>query len=160
MPTVLTLRADDWSLWRDLRLQALQEAPDAFSSTLADWQGAGDSEPRWRGRLTDVALNLVALVDDHPSGMVSATSPDEHGHVELLSMWVAPSARGRGVGDALISEVVAWASDQRATHLVLKVVVGNAPAMALYRRNGFVEHGWGDVFPDGRREQALIRELR
>ena len=159
MLAIRTLCVDDWSLWRDLRLQALQEAADAFSSTLADWQGAGDSEQKWRDRLANVALNLVAVVDGHPGGMISATRPDKQGQVEILSMWIAPWTRGRRVGDAFISEVLRWASDQQATHLILKVVVGNEPAIALYRRNGFAENGWGDVLPDGRREQVMTREL-
>lgn len=160
MLSIRTLCVEDWALWRDLRLQALEEAPYAFSSTLADWQGAGDSEPRWRDRLTGVALNLIAFVDGQPGGMASATTPDDQRQVEILSMWVAPWARGRQAGNALISEAARWAIEQQATHLVLKVVVGNGPATALYLRNGFSENGWGDVFPDGRRELAMSRPLR
>ena len=52
------LDPDDWQLWRELRLAALAEAPDAFGSTLAEWSGAGDTEQRWRTRLHGVALNL------------------------------------------------------------------------------------------------------
>jgi hypothetical protein len=36
---ILQLGPDDWMLWRTLRLQALGEAPDAFSSKQANWQG-------------------------------------------------------------------------------------------------------------------------
>jgi len=54
----IVLDPDDWQLWRELRLAALAEAPDAFGSTLAEWSGAGDTEQRWRTRLHGVALNL------------------------------------------------------------------------------------------------------
>jgi hypothetical protein len=47
-----TLESDDWRLWRELRLGALAEAPHAFGSTLAEWQGPGDREERWRSRLS------------------------------------------------------------------------------------------------------------
>lgn len=50
----------DWRVWRQLRLKALEEAPYAFGSTLADWQGQGDTESRWRERLADVPLNVIA----------------------------------------------------------------------------------------------------
>ena len=62
--------ADDWRVWRGLRLNALSEAPQAFSSKLADWQGDGDTEGRWRSRLQMVAFNVVAERDRTPVGMV------------------------------------------------------------------------------------------
>lgn len=46
------LTPDDWPIWRELRLAALAEAPQAFGSRLADWQGEGDREERWRDRLS------------------------------------------------------------------------------------------------------------
>jgi ribosomal protein S18 acetylase RimI-like enzyme len=53
-------------------------------------------------------------------------------------MWVDPAARGAGVGDALIQQVVEWASSADGTALVLSVREQNAHALALYRRAGFV----------------------
>ncbi len=53
MITLQTLGSDDWQLWRELRLQALREAPHAFSATIEYWAGEGDVEERWRERLTD-----------------------------------------------------------------------------------------------------------
>lgn len=57
MPGMLQLRVlapEDWRLWRGLRLEALREAPYAFGSKLADWQGDGDTQERWRDRLATV----------------------------------------------------------------------------------------------------------
>lgn len=65
---------DEWQIWRELRLSALAEAPAAFSSTLAQWTGTGDTEQRWRTRLHDVALNLVLMCDGEPAGMVRGSS--------------------------------------------------------------------------------------
>src|SRR5579871_2075459 len=102
------LSPEDWRLFRALRLEALREAPYAFSTALAGWQGEGDAESRWRARLTDVPLNLVARYEGTPAGMASATAPT-NGTSELISMWVAPHARGKGVASALIDAVVSWA---------------------------------------------------
>jgi ribosomal protein S18 acetylase RimI-like enzyme len=130
------LSADDWAAWRELRLASLGDAPGAFGATLADW--AHEGEQRWRQRLTDVPFNVLADLDGKPAGMVSGTAPDGGGEVELISMWVAPFARGRGVGDALVAAVVRWAEDRHARHVGLQVFDHNKHAMNLYRRNGFV----------------------
>ena len=153
------LGVEDWASWRALRLAALAEAPYAFSSKLADWQGAGDTEERWRNRLTGVPFNVVAELDSQPAGMVGSTLPDVGATVELLSMWVAPFARGRGVGDALVGAVVGWAEDHHAMAIVLRVIQGNQAATVLYRRHGFNETGRVERNPDGSSEVEMLRTL-
>ncbi len=133
--------ADEWRVWREVRLQALREAPYAFCTKFEDWQGEGDTEQRWRRRLADVPFNLVAELDGKPAGMVSATHLGEDGEVELISMWVAPFARGRRVGDALISAVIQWARERRASRVALSVMENNERAVSLYRRHQFVDDG-------------------
>lgn len=143
-----------WQRWRALRRAALAEAPDAFASTLAEWSKEGDTEDRWRRRLEAVPLNLAARMAGRDVGMVSATAPED-GEVELISLWVAPEARGRGLAGELVGAVVAWAREVGATRLVLGVREHNAPAIALYRRHGFVD----DDGP-GRRSSACELWMR
>ncbi|HSE07058.1 MAG TPA: GNAT family N-acetyltransferase [Nocardioidaceae bacterium] len=153
---------DDWRVWRTLRLAALAEAPYAFGSTLADWQGAGDLETRWRSRLGICGShNVVATLCGEPVGMASGVPSDDAGAVELISMWVSPAGRGQGVGDALLREVERWARTTGAGRLQLAVTDGNDPAAAMYLRNGFVFTGaLGDVMPDGmRRERVMAKAL-
>jgi ribosomal protein S18 acetylase RimI-like enzyme len=136
------LSVEDWQIWRQIRLQALAEAPYAFSTDLADWQGAGDTEERWRSRLSSVPLNLVAYLGNIPAGMASGTAPYDNA-VELISMWVAPFARGHGLADGLISAVVAWAARQGVRRVSLVVYRNNARAIALYQKHGFRDDGIG-----------------
>ena len=139
---MVLLGCDDWRLWRDLRLAALAEAPAAFGSTLADWSGPGDTEERWHARLAGVALNIVCTWNGEPAGMVSATTPGGDGAIELISMWVAPFARGHGVGDAAVRRVLAWAQIELGrSPVVLSVTANNDPAIRLYQRHGFVDVG-------------------
>lgn len=121
-------------------MEALREAPYAFGLKLSDWQGSGDTEARWRERFATVPLNVIALLDDKPAGMVGALGADGN-TVELISMWVAPFARGHGVGDALIQAIVSWAEKQHAGRLVLSVRNDNGRAIALYARRGFIDAG-------------------
>lgn len=131
------LHADGGELWRQLRLRALADAPDAFADTAAEWHPRGDAERRWRSRLDDVPFNVVAVRDGAPVGQVSATVLDEHGRSELTSMWVDPAARGCGVGEALVAAVVDWARRTGGSAVVLSVQRSNAPAVRLYARCGF-----------------------
>jgi len=128
---------EDWRLWREVRLRALAEAPNAFCSSLSDWQGSGDTEQRWRERLGDVALNVVAVKDDRGVGQVSGTRTDDEDEVELISMWVAPDVRGTGIGDSLVEEVVRWAHRMGVRAVRLAVMKANPEAIALYRRHDF-----------------------
>jgi ribosomal protein S18 acetylase RimI-like enzyme len=175
------LTAEDWRLWRELRLEALAEAPYAFCSTLASWQGAGDTEARWRRRLSDAPLNLVAWYDEEPAGMASGTAPEtETGAAagaaagtpseaevdlglcpELISMWVAPFARGTGVADALITAVSDWAvAEYTAPAVTLSVREGNTRAIGLYQRHGFVDIGRSeDGEPGEPPERRMVRLL-
>ncbi len=137
------LSPDDWRQWRELRFEALREAPYAYGSTLADWQGEYDTEVRWRRRLSDVPFNVMARFDGKPAGIVSATAPAD-ASVELISLWVAPFARGRGVGDILVNTALQWCRSLDVREVRLAVVPTNANAIALYRRHGFVDSGFVD----------------
>ncbi len=139
MNRLRVLVVDDWPVWRELRLAALADAPHAFGSALADWQGDDDTQRRWRARLETVAVNIVAELDGQPAGMISGdrTGSDT---VELISLWVAPAARGRGVGDLLVAAVVEWAERAEragADRAVLRVYESNHHAVLLYQRSGF-----------------------
>jgi RimJ/RimL family protein N-acetyltransferase len=132
------IAVSDWPLFRELRLAALADAPEAFGTKLADWQGAGDSPDRWMQRLRAVPANFIAQLDGAAVGLASATL-DADGSAELISFWVAPGARGAGVSDALIGAVVAWAAAEDRHPLTLQVKIDNEHARAAYRRCGFRE---------------------
>jgi ribosomal protein S18 acetylase RimI-like enzyme len=158
MISIRTLSERDWTEWREMRLAALAEAPSAFASTVAEWTGAGDIEERWRNRLRTVPLNLLAYLDGQPVGMAGATAPASD-RVELISMWVTPAARGRGVGDALVDAVISWAREHDVARVALDVREANHSAVALYQRNAFIDVGWASEPTDSFPERRLVREL-
>ncbi len=160
MIEIETLTPADWQVWRELRLAALAEAPAAFGSQLADWQDA--VEERWRDRLAiPGSVNFVALLEGKPAGMASGV-PGEGGMPELISMWVSPAGRGKGIGDRLVQAVAQWARSQGAAALRLEVAEDNEQAAALYRRNGFTDTGQhAGPMPDGiRMEKVMVKQLR
>ncbi len=154
-PEIRTLCADDWEVWREVRLRSLADAPEAFGSKLADWQGANDREDRWRLRLENVEFNAVAVERDTVVGTVGGLRRGDD-EVELISMWVAPEARGSGVGDDLVRAVVDWAESESVERAVLMVRRGNRHAVTLYERAGFVLVGPN---PDDPAEDTMERVL-
>lgn len=158
--SVRVLSPADWPAWRDVGIAALTEAPHAFKSRLADWERGGAD--RWRARLElPGSHNVVAELDGQTVGVASGV-PAGDGISELRSVWVSLVARGRGVADRLVANVANWATRSGATTLKLAVLPGNEPAVAMYRRNGFVPSDeLGELLPDGvSREQVMVKALR
>ncbi len=116
----------------------------AFGSVLAMPGGFGGVAGTDAGRPDALALARVAA--------------DE---AELLTVGVLPAARGRGLAARLLEELAAEAAGLGAARLFLEVSVGNAPALALYRRLGFGEVGRRrQYYPDGSSALVLMRPLR
>lgn len=142
MISVREVTAEEWPLWRDVRLAALADAPDAFAARLDDWARGG--ERIWRERLTlPGAYNIVAEQDGHAVGVARGV-PGEDGVAWIHSVWVAPGVRGLGVGAQLLSRVEEWARGRGSATLRLQVFEYNERAIAAYRRQGFVRTGAAD----------------
>ncbi|MGE0786760.1 MAG: GNAT family N-acetyltransferase [Sandaracinaceae bacterium] len=77
-----------------------------------------------------------------PSGPVGyALLSVIHDEAELQDIGVAPDARGRGVGRALLLRVLVRAEERGASRVLLEVARGNAAALALYTSVGFTLDG-------------------
>jgi len=132
--TVRRATADDWELVRDVRLAALQEAPHAFGSTYA--RERDFDEATWRGRLSNPdGPTFLAFKGDTAVGIDGVHT--EGGDRILVAMWVAPSARRTGVGEALTNAVCDWVRAQGDSRVYLGVAEDNEPARRLYERLGF-----------------------
>jgi GNAT superfamily N-acetyltransferase len=142
---VREVSADEWEMLRDVRLAALKEAPYAFGSTYA--REAPFTEEQWRGRLSSRTVTFFADVaeDTGPAGLAGVYV--ENSVADLVSMWVRPSARGRGVGAALIGAAADWAKARDHDTLYLWVTESNATARRLYERCGFTPTGERQPLP-------------
>jgi GNAT superfamily N-acetyltransferase len=135
MVLVRATALDDWQAMRDIRLQALRDAPDAFGSTHAREVAFAPAEWHRRAARDGSFLAFIPGLTE-PAGLAGGYE-EEPGVTELVSMFVRPQARGHGVGEALIDAVAAWAKDQGATSVHLWVTDTNKPAIRLYERCGF-----------------------
>jgi GNAT superfamily N-acetyltransferase len=149
----------DWQALRDIRLEALREAPTAFGST--HQQEAARDEAHWHDRISRGGTFLAYIPEAaEPAGLVGGYLEDP-ATAELVSMYVRPRARGRGVGEALVVAVIDWARDKNAAHVHLWVTETNAHARALYGRLGFTLTGERQPLPSDPRigEVAMSRPL-
>ena len=119
------------------------------------------ASPRVGEKLSEVGVNFIALLDGNPAGMASGVS-GEDATPELISMWVSPAGRGKGIGDVLVQAVTRWAWLHGAAVLRLAAAEDNEQATALYRRNGFASTGeLPGPLPDGiRMEKVMLKQLR
>jgi ribosomal protein S18 acetylase RimI-like enzyme len=145
MQTVRPFQPDEWRLYRELRLEALRDAPNAFGSTLARERAFPEQE--WITRLAAGATSpldrpLVAEDSGRAIGLAWVRiDANDLSTATLYQVWVHPEFRRRGIGQRLLACAMAWAGQAGATTMVLSVACGPDSAIEFYRRVGFADAG-------------------
>jgi GNAT superfamily N-acetyltransferase len=113
IPSVRAFRPHEWRVYRDLRLRALADSPDAFGGTLAEGIDRPDTE--WSNRLASGAdtrwnFPVVAELAGEAIGLAwGRIEPSEPEAAHLYQMWVDPRFRRLGAGQMLLRAVIDWA---------------------------------------------------
>jgi RimJ/RimL family protein N-acetyltransferase len=119
---------------------------DAYSDQLSP------PESRHRADLSALTQSNVLFAvarseDGHAIGCAAVVLLSDYG--ELKRMYVAPSARGQGVGGAILKFLEAGASSRGCKRLMLETGNNHHLAHRTYRANGFRERGpFGAYRPD------------
>ena len=140
------LNADDAPAYRVLRTEALRTEPFAFGSDYesyikkTDEQVAAQVVP-----IEDRVFTLGAFVDGELIGSATLWRTESirfrHG-ADLTAMYVSDSARGKGVGKALVAALIERARTLNGLEKIsLSVSTCQQSACRLYRSMGFVT--WG-----------------
>jgi GNAT superfamily N-acetyltransferase len=107
---------------------------------------------RYRGsELPPVAVEVLTSAEDAVFASVRLAPPPAplaavargvltDGWLGVTAVTVAEEHRRRGLATAVMDSLQGWAAERGAHSVYLQVVAGNAPARALYRRAGFIEH--------------------
>jgi ribosomal protein S18 acetylase RimI-like enzyme len=98
----------------------LDEAAFRFMTTVSD---------------DDLDASRVVLVDGEPAGICKLAIRDDRGWIGGLG--VAVAHRGKGLGEALMREVIEIARTRGLRELWLEVLTPNVPAIRLYEKLGF-----------------------
>ena len=116
----------------------MRDAPEAFSATLEATLARTDED--WEKSLYE-RVQFVAHAGAELVGTAGGVIGADDGAAELVSMWVAPRWRGRGVGAQLIEAVTHWAVSEGFKEIQLWVVEGNVVAEKAYAKAGFERTG-------------------
>jgi len=140
------LTAGDAGAFREIRLRALREEPTAFTSSYEEFSQRPLDKIAARLR-SDPAeeFMLGAFEADRLVGIVGyyrdgAQKQRHRGNI--ISMYVTPEARGRGVGKALLLTAIERVREiPGVDQLLLGVMVTQHAAQQLYAAVGFVVFG-------------------
>ncbi|MBI1200758.1 MAG: ribosomal-protein-alanine N-acetyltransferase [Phenylobacterium sp.] len=109
--------------------------------------------------LSGPGVYAFLVAGDDPMGFVLCRAAA--GEAEVLTVGVAPWARRRGIGAALMTAAVAAARTAGAQAMFLEVDADNAAALALYESLGFERAGLRKAYYDrglaGRADAVVMR---
>lgn len=157
------LEADDWALFRDIRLFALKTEPGKFSSNYA--LESAFPEQEWRGRLSSPARAFFGLFDQGQiagiTGIARVDQDMESPEVVLIASFLRPEYRRQGLSRMFYEARLDWAAEQPGVKSVL--VSHRESNRASERANqafGFVMTGKEMMeWPDGVKENQVLYKL-
>jgi ribosomal protein S18 acetylase RimI-like enzyme len=131
--------------FRELRLGALQDSPNAFS---ADYQkNLSQPSQYWEDRLRmeeDEATIFFAEHEDDLIGMTGIArgrSPKTRHGADIWGVYVQPEWRGLRIAEELINSCFTWAKARKVIIVRLGVAATNRSAIRCYERCGFSKYG-------------------
>ena len=99
--------------------------------------------PWTRGNFSDaLSGGYRCVVDEIQNEIVSyAVLMPVLDEAELLTIGVAAGRQRQGLGRTMLAAQMRWAKTNNMRRIFLEVRVSNLPAIALYRKTGFIEIG-------------------
>jgi GNAT superfamily N-acetyltransferase len=139
-----TLSPTDALAFRDLRLRALREHPEAFATSEQEELRLDEEVVARRLQSGAEQVTFGAFDEERLVGLAALIRPIKsklRHRATLAGMYVVPEVRGRGLGRALMEQAVDAAAAWGVSDVGLAVTVGNDTARALYARAGFISYG-------------------
>lgn len=138
---IINPSSDDWKKVKNLRLEALQNDPQAFGASYEEQSQRTDDEWKERTQRTigesKEEILVVAEDGDVFVGMIGAFPKDSTKWI-IKAMYVSPQYRGKGVSKKLVEEILKQLdADKRIGTLELSVNTRQEAAVKLYSEFGF-----------------------
>jgi len=109
-----------------------------------------------QSQLPDEQHVFLAAEDENGmlQGYVGMMTVLDEGYISNVA--VDPVCRRQGIGDALIRELLRRCEERALSFVSLEVREHNEPAIALYRKHGFMPVGLRKNYYEAPRENAII----
>jgi ribosomal protein S18 acetylase RimI-like enzyme len=149
--TIEPITPENALVFKAVRLRALEDSPSAFGSTYARESQFPDEEwVRRAGNWNGIRSVLYLAMEEGESCGLAGVYLDEQdpGRAHLVSMWIAPAHRRKGVAKVLVRAVQSWAKDRKAHTMLLQVTSSNQAAIRFYHQLGFSLTGRTEPYPN------------
>ncbi len=135
MEKIYQVKESDWQKFKDFRIRAVTESPQAFGDTLEKVLNLPDSY--WIEGIKNKKVFVITDEDVYVSGLVFGQ--DDDGVWSIKSLWTEPSYRGKGLAKKLLWHVFKVAKSIDVKIIELGINVKQDAAIKLYESLGFVE---------------------
>lgn len=147
--TIKNFCEEQWQKYREIRLLAIKTDPLSYTSSYEEEVEL--SEHEWRSRINAMSF---ALVDEQVVALIGLlkNQPLSVKHcAEIVSLWVKPEMRGRGIGKMLLKSIMENASSNGIKKLIVYATASQEHAIATYESAGFIATGIlkKQLFKDG-----------
>lgn len=150
MKNIRLLEASEVELkdYKNLRLEALREEPQAYGSSYKDQKNSPDEEwQRWLENYRNGERNWMIFASDGQKliGMMGAYQADsdvENNEANIIAVYVTKQARGKGVSKLLLKGLLTkLTKDTIIKKVKLAVNIDQVAAVKLYESFGFKVNG-------------------
>lgn len=134
------LNRDDWKNYRDIRLEALKEEPDAFGSSYNEYKDRDDLY--WVERVVlSEDINgrsfLMAVCGENTFVAIGGAYRDENDEWNIIAIYTKKDFRGMGLGSLLFEKILEELKNREIKKVFLRVNANRIPALSLYKKYGF-----------------------
>jgi ribosomal protein S18 acetylase RimI-like enzyme len=140
------LTGDDASEYWRLRIEALQQDPEAFATTYEEAMARENPLQRVASNLNATESRTIGTFNGQElvgvMTLSAESAPKLRHRVNLFAVYVTPKVRGQKIGSILLQEVIGFAKEMPGIEKInLTVVSSNKAAIRLYERAGFESFG-------------------